>query len=108
MYGFGTTLYQTNRIRFTRPPGNIEQPTIIGSAMVGNEVSCNPGLWENNTSQFQYQWMIDGEHIIEQTGNTYTISITDLGKPLSCEVTASNVYGITIVESRSVTVILPR
>jgi hypothetical protein len=108
MYGFGTTLYQTNRIRFTRPPGNIEQPTIIGDPIVGEKVGCNPGLWENNTSQFQYQWMIDGEHIIEQTGNTYTISINDLGKPLSCEVTASNVYGITIVESRSVTVILPR
>jgi hypothetical protein len=104
MYGFGITLYQTNKITFTRPPGNIQQPYIVGDPMVGIESVCNPGVWENNTSQFKYQWKIDGVNIRIATTNKYTPIASDAGKNLSCVVTASNVYGSGSVETRGIVV----
>lgn len=104
MYGFCISLYQTNKITFTERPVNFREPIIEGDPIPGLKVICNPGEWYYVTSNFSYQWLIDGEPIDRATDQSYNIDARDAGRVLSCSVSASNVYGLTKSESPGVTV----
>jgi hypothetical protein len=100
MYLFGISLYQTNKITFTEAPVNIVLPFIEGNVATRSTVICNTGEWNYVTSNFSYQWLLDGRIASGGNEQSYTIDAKDIGKTLSCKVTASNVYGRTTVETR--------
>ena len=102
MYGFGISLYKTNNIIFTEAPVNIIEPSIEGDVISRETVRCDPGEWDYVTSEFSYQWLLDEKKVDGGDKQAYTINVRDIGKKLSCKVYASNVYGITEVETREV------
>jgi hypothetical protein len=102
MYGFGISLYQTNKITFTEAPVNISDPYIDGEVVSRSTVRCYPGDWNYVTSEFSYQWLLDGNIASGGNEQTYIIDIRDIGKTLSCQVSASNVYGTTRVQTRGI------
>jgi hypothetical protein len=61
---------------------------------VGGELSCSPGTWSASPT-FAYQWLRSGGEISGATTATYTVTVADEGKPLQCQVTATNASGST-------------
>ena len=59
-----------------------------GSAQVGQTVTAAVQT-SNNTGDFHYQWMRDGAAISSATSASYEISVEDLGKTLTCEISSS-------------------
>jgi hypothetical protein len=80
----------------TVAPYNIVQPYITGPSSViqGDVLTRNNGTWKGalpiTTSP---QWTRNGVHIDGATSDTYTIVDADVGKTITCEVTATNHYG---------------
>ena len=102
MYLFGISLYQTNKITFTEAPVNISDPYIDGDVISRKTVRCYPGEWDYVTSEFSYEWLLDGYRAPGGDQQSYTINVRDIGKVLSCNVSARNVYGTTTAETRGV------
>jgi hypothetical protein len=83
-------------------PANTAAPTLTGTPLVGQALTCSPGSWTNDPNGFAYAWLSNGAPIAGQTGNTYVIQAGDMGKSISCEVTASVLGGeYTITGLRS-------
>jgi hypothetical protein len=100
MYGFGISLYQTKNATFTESPVNNVEPFIVGQVVSRATVKCDPGEWDYVTSDFSYQWLLDGRAASGGTEQSYTINTRDIGKVLSCNVSASNISGTIEVETR--------
>jgi hypothetical protein len=77
-------------------PNNTAQPTITGTAQVGEELTANNGTWTGNPTTFTYQWQrcnTDGTGctaIDGATGKTYGVRTIDAGRSLRVVVTAKN------------------
>jgi hypothetical protein len=79
-------------------PRNTALPTITGTAIVGQILTCLPGTWTNPTTtppsslSYKYQWVSqDGSSLASASStNTYTVAEGDLGKKIQCIVIASN------------------
>lgn len=57
-------------------------------------LSVSNGTWSNSPTSYTYQWLRDGVAINGQTTNSYTIDyVNDIGKVISCRVTAINSGG---------------
>lgn len=102
MYGFGISLYQTKNATFTESPVNIVEPYIAGDVVSRKTVRCNPGQWDYVTSDFSYEWLLDGDRAPGGDKQSYTINVRDIGKVLSCNVSVSNISGRARVETRGV------
>jgi hypothetical protein len=77
------------------PPHNMALPSISGTAMLGQTLSCERGSWVSTPppSSFSYQWLWDGMSIIDATSSSYAVQSVDQNHTLSCEVAASNAVG---------------
>jgi hypothetical protein len=76
---------------FGQAPAGTAAPQVSGTAAVGETVSCSQGGWSGSPPlSFAYQWLRDGAAIAGATASAYTITSTDVGHALSCQVTASN------------------
>ena len=75
-------------------------PSISGSAVVGQSLTCNPGTWTGSPS-FTYSWRRDGSEV--GTGASYTVVAADVGKALTCRVTGTNTAGSAEATSAPVT-----
>jgi hypothetical protein len=53
------------------------------------------GNWENEPTNYAYDWQTDGSSNTA-TGSTYVIAAGDVGKGISCIVTAFNALGSTV------------
>jgi hypothetical protein len=53
----------------------------------------------------EYQWKLDGEILVGETGNSYTIASSDVGKELSLQLTYTDGIGIIEVEEQSAGII---
>jgi hypothetical protein len=71
-------------------PVNISPPTITGTPLPGNTLTCNPGTWSGNPTSFDYQWNRDTSQIPTATQPQYQVQIADEGHGLGCDVAASN------------------
>lgn len=81
-------------------PTNIEAPQVSGIAAVGQQLTCNRGIWSGQPPPtFGYRWLRDGALIVSAGAGTYTVELADQGHLLSCQVIATNSEGTTEVES---------
>jgi len=78
-----------------RVPGVITAPAISGTAQVGYTLSVSNGVWSFTPSSYAYQWKADGTNISGATGSTYNPVVGDIGKAITCQVTATNAGGST-------------
>lgn len=64
-------------------------PSVSGAAKVGETLYADPGLYQPTDGQATYQWLRDGEPVLNATGPTYAVTAADLGSRLSVEVTVA-------------------
>ena len=74
-------------------PANTGLPAITGTAVPGGTLTCSDGSWTDATLPFSRRWLADGTAIAGQTAATYLVATADLGKAVTCEVTARNGTG---------------
>lgn len=84
-------------------PANTTAPAITGTAIVGNQLSVSDGTWSGSPTSYAYQWARNGSAISGKTASTYTITASDVGQTITCEMTATNAKGSTAATSNSVT-----
>ena len=103
----GVTSAQTpNRLLYVDQSGliNISNPSIVGTAAVGEVLSVELGAWDEGTT-FSYQWRrgINGQatQIAGATSSTYTIDAADLNQPISVRVTGTNAGASAVRTSAS-------
>jgi hypothetical protein len=80
------------------PPSSTGAPFVTGDAVLGSELTANPGTWSDPAATFAYAWQrcdatgactaIDGA-----TASTYTLTGDDVGRTLRVEVTAAGTNG---------------
>ncbi len=100
------------------PPVNTDEPSISGTARVGNVLRGDRGDW-SNASSFAQRWMrcdpdvsapdaSDCAPISEATGTNYRVRNADRGFRLRFRVTASNSDGSTVAASNPTARVTPR
>ena len=84
-----------------RAPQAVGEPTISGTAAVGQQLTASPGTWSNIPDRYTYQWQqCDSAGaacavIAGATGTVFGVRSADLGKTIRVEVTAINPFGRT-------------
>ncbi|UMG93983.1 family 78 glycoside hydrolase catalytic domain [Nocardioides sp. TF02-7] len=71
-------------------PANTAPPTVRGTAAVGRTLTADPGEWDADGLEFDYQWNRDGTPIAAATGPTYRPTARDVGHQLTVTVTATD------------------
>jgi hypothetical protein len=102
----GTGEASSNSIRTdTGPPANIKPPRVAGELVVpGAILTCEPGEWESDTSDFSYQWYRLDQPVEGATERTYKLTGSqsrgevynfngDAGRYISCTVAGANDVG---------------
>jgi hypothetical protein len=92
------------------PEIDAEQPPMItGQPQVGDQLTCEPGLWHGKPSPtLQYQWLINGSEIAGATEQTYIPEQAQLGDYISCEVIATSTEGSAEASSENAPQIVPK
>jgi hypothetical protein len=71
---------------------NHARPRITGTARVGRKLRCTRGVWTGAAPiRFRYQWL-RASHAVGHR-NVYRVTRRDVGQPLQCRVTATNMFG---------------
>lgn len=83
-------------------PQNTVAPVVSGSTAVGGTLSVTTGTWTNSPTSYAYQWYANNSSITSATANTFTLTSTQLGANISCNVTATNNVGSVTAQSNSV------
>lgn len=81
--------------RFTDvlPPVNTVAPVVTGLPADTEVLTTTNGAWTNTPTGYTYQWYRDGVARSGETASTYTQVSGDVGKTMTCVVTASNTGG---------------
>ncbi|AYJ85789.1 SGNH/GDSL hydrolase family protein [Sphingomonas paeninsulae] len=74
-------------------PTNAIVPTLSGTTTEGQMLSSTAGTWNNIPTAYAYQWKRAGVNIGGATASTYLLVTADVGKVITCAVTASNTAG---------------
>ena len=86
-------------------PQNSAAPSISGTAVVGQVLTCNSGTWTGEpTITYGYVWRRSGTTIDGVNAATYTLTAADSGASLGCTVVATNGYGNGAASSPAVSV----
>jgi hypothetical protein len=89
----------------SQPPSASSAPTIVGSAIEGQSLSCANGTWLGDLPlTFSTQWLREGGAIGGATGSTYLTTPADVGHRVSCAITATDIYGTQTAQSPQVIV----
>jgi hypothetical protein len=84
---------------------NTVAPAISGDPAVGSLLTSTQGTWTGDAPiSYAYQWRADGASISGATSQIYTTLIGDVGKAITCRVTATNPGGATSAISNSIVV----
>jgi hypothetical protein len=100
-------------------PVNTSEPTISGTAAVGQTLTATQGTWANGPTSFSYQWvrcgadggLPDGSNCATIPGastTAYIVSSADVGSRLRVRVTAANADGPQTAASNATPVISAR
>jgi len=93
----------------TEPPANTGLPQLRGTAVLGQTITCSQGSWSGDPPlSFAVQWLRTGVAIPAATGSTHSVAAADIGRQMSCRVTASNIYGRATATSSPVTALTTR
>lgn len=88
------------------PPVNIYAPAIEGTFEQFQTLTIDVGLWSGALPiTYTYQWKKDGDDVVDATESTYALTYLDVGSTFTCEVTATNIEGSTMVETAETPVI---
>jgi hypothetical protein len=71
------------------PPVNLHAPH---ASQENGVVNCTVGEWTGEPSSYFYNWQSDGVDVGDGT-NPYAITAADIGKTVTCVVTATNAAG---------------
>lgn len=64
---------------------------------VGNILSCSTGTWTMGAAtSFAYAWQRDGSAISGATSAYYTLALADVGKTVTCNITATGDQTVTV------------
>jgi phage tail sheath gpL-like len=78
----------------TPPVPSAPQPTITGTPMVGEDLTCSSGSWTGSPATYAYQWnhgpIATPAPITRGTTATLTLDADDEGLTVFCVVTATN------------------
>ncbi len=78
----------------TPPPTNTVAPVISGSTTVGSNLTSTTGTWTNSPTSYAYQWRANSVNITANaTSNVFTLTSTQDGANITCNVTAINAAG---------------
>ena len=83
-------------------PVNTVPPVISGNANVGSTLTLTSVGTYTGTAPitYTYQWYRGGSTlIVGQTSTTYITQVADVGLQVTCQVAASNAYGVALVTS---------
>ena len=83
-------------------PELLTAPTIGGSALAGDTLTCSTGAFSNGPHAFVREWRRDGAAIPVQTASTYAVASADIGHRLTCVVVATGPGGSASAESAAV------
>ena len=88
-------------------PVNTIAPKIDGNAIVNSKIDViDNGTWTGDLPiTYTYQWQRNGIDIIGQTNSQYLTVLEDLGKIITCVVTATNLAGSTSALSNSILIL---
>ena len=88
-------------------PVNTIAPKIGGNAIVNAKIDViDDGTWTGDLPiTYTYQWKKNGIDIIGETNNQYTTVMDDLGKSITCVVTATNIAGSASATSNSIKIL---
>ena len=90
-------------------PEAVEPPTVRGEPQVGEQLTCDSGLWRGKPSPtLTYQWLINDQVVAGATEDTFVPEQEDLGANVSCEVIATNSEGSVEAWSENAPQIVPR
>jgi hypothetical protein len=81
----------------------VPHPAIHGTPAVGSHLSCTSGT-PNGAAQLSFAWLRDLIPIPRALGSSYTVTGTDSGHHLQCQVTASDAGGSVTARSAFVTI----
>jgi hypothetical protein len=106
--------YPSIRAFLTQPnpppaPGLSAGPTLAGTAAIGEQLTCSPGVWTGSPS-FTYDFVrsvgaVDVGVAASGTAGAYTVTAQDAGTTLRCDVTAKNSGGAVVAKTGSTGVI---
>jgi hypothetical protein len=82
-------------------PTPVSDPTITGSPVVGQQLSCVSGGFTNSPDTLEYEWLRNGATIAGATANTYTPTAQDAGRNVACREWATNSAGTGDATSES-------
>ena len=90
------------------PPSVVHVPAVtpIGSATVGDTLTCTTGNWRGTPDTYAYAWMA-GEKAVGTNSASYTPVAADAGSEITCTVTATNAYGSTAAPPSNAVSIAP-
>lgn len=84
------------------PPVSNTAPVISGTNVdSGTTLSSTTGTWLNTPTSYAYQWRANASAISGATANTFTLTNTQLGANITCNVTAINAVGNATATSNS-------
>jgi gliding motility-associated-like protein len=100
-----TTVPATSTFKFAPVPALDGNPSISGTMQYGQVLTLTPNITTvpGLTGTLSYQWKANGTNITGATGVTYTLTASEVGKTISCDIT-SNVQTGTISKTASGTV----
>jgi len=87
-------------------PQNTSAPQISGSAARGQTVTCSDGSF-TDTPTFTRQWLRAGQPIAAATATAYTLTAADVGRQITCRVTATGTNASTSADSAAIVPVDP-
>ncbi|MBZ9705398.1 hypothetical protein LB543_01470 [Mesorhizobium sp. ESP7-2] len=106
--GSGTPVASAATAAVIATPSNTVLPAISGTATQGQTLSCSAGTWSGGGSiSYAYQWKADGTNISAATASTYLLTASEVGKVITCAVTATNAAGSASATSAATATVTP-
>jgi hypothetical protein len=95
-----------SQVAGTKPVSTVA-PAITGTAQVGQTLTVTNGTWTGAaTITYARQWQAGGVNIAGATGTTYVPVVGDIGKVITCRVTATNGLGSTAATSNATAAVI--
>ncbi|GAA1758491.1 hypothetical protein GCM10009795_001070 [Nocardioides hankookensis] len=94
----------------TGGPVSSSGPRVVGTAVVGETLTCNPGTWYSTAGplagsiRFAYRWTRGGATIAGAGSPTYVLVAADAGASVACEVAATDNVATTTAAAPAVLV----
>jgi hypothetical protein len=77
-------------------------PKVTGRPAVNETLTCSSGEWVGTPApEFSYRWLRDEVPIASAEVNSYVVRPEDRGHALTCQVTAKNLAGFSVAESKA-------